>query len=208
MKLASPCDNLDNLVNAIVVKNLTGEITQAARASSTESGWTPTRATSSRPSARSERTCSASRNTPTSRSPTLNIPAIWNARGTSELITYGSKSDGKNAIRRILRTDHRTYKIEVSSGNNGTGTYQLKVRVNNICRINDDGDVQYQWAGGPEGYPADSDLPAGTGGRQVLLTGTDWGNDNITRPEMHHVLGDDWDSVQDEDWIGVDLEQR
>ena len=29
MKLASPCDNLDNLVNAIVVKNLTGEITQA-----------------------------------------------------------------------------------------------------------------------------------------------------------------------------------
>ena len=24
-----PCDNLDNLVNAIVVKNLTGEITQA-----------------------------------------------------------------------------------------------------------------------------------------------------------------------------------
>ena len=54
------------------------------------------------------------------------IPAIWNARGRSELITYGSKSDG-NAIRRILRTDHRTYKIEVSSGNNGTGTYQLKV---------------------------------------------------------------------------------
>ena len=29
VKLASPCDNLDNLVNAIVVKNLTGEITQA-----------------------------------------------------------------------------------------------------------------------------------------------------------------------------------
>ena len=138
------------------------------------------------------------------------IPAIWNARGTSELITYGSKSDG-NAIRRILRTDHRTYKIEVSSGNNGTGTYQLKVRVNNICRINDDGDVQYQWAGGPEGYPADSDLPAGTGGRQVLLAGTDWGNNNVTRPELHHVLGDNWDSNpdedRDEDWIGIDLEQ-
>ncbi len=78
-----------------------------------------------------------------------------------------------------MRTDYRTYKIEVSSGNNGTGTYQLKVRVNNICRINDDGDVQYQWAGGPEGYPAHSDLPAGTGGRQVLLAGTDWGNNNV-----------------------------
>ena len=100
------------------------------------------------------------------------IPAIWNARGTSRWITYGDSNDGdqaKNVIRRFLRTDYRTYKVEVDSGNNGTGTYQLKVRVNNICRINDDGDVQYQWAGGPEGYPADSDLPAGTGGRQVLL---------------------------------------
>ena len=58
-----------------------------------------------------------------------------------------------------------------------------------------------------EGYPADSDLPAGTGGRQVLLAGTDWGNNNVTRPELHHVLGDNWDSNPDEDWIGVDLQQ-
>ena len=53
--------------------------------------------------------------------------------------------------------------------------------------------------------PADSDLPAGTGGRQVLLAGTDWGNNNVTRPELHHVLGDNWDSNPDEDWFGVDL---
>ena len=104
-------------------------------------------------------------------------------------------------------SDYRTYKVEVASGTGETGTYQLKVRVNNICRINDDGDVQYQWAGGPEGYPADSDLPAGTGGRQVLLAGTDWGNNNVTRPELHHVLGDNWDSNPDEDWFGVDLQQ-
>ena len=56
------------------------------------------------------------------------------------------------------------------------------------------------------GYPKGSDLPAGTGGRQVLLTGTDWGNNNVTRPEMHHVLGDNWSSDRDVDWIGVDLE--
>ena len=118
----------------------------------------------------------------------------------------GGESDGKNAIRRIFRTDYLTYKIEVSSGNNGTGTYQLKVRVNNICRINDDGDAQYQWAGGPEGYPAHSDLPAGTGGRQVLLAGTEYSN-YVSRPELHHVLGDNWDSNPDEDWIGVDLQQ-
>ena len=29
----------------------------------------------------------------------------------------------------------------------------------------------------------------------------------MTRPELHHVLGDNWDSDPDEDWIGVDLEQ-
>ena len=137
------------------------------------------------------------------------IPAIWNARATSRWITYGDRNDGdqaKNVIRRFLRTDYRTYKIEVSSGNNGTGTYQLKIRVNNVCRIDDDGDVQYQWAGGPEGYPDHSDLPAGTGGRQVLLAGTDWGNNNVTRPELHHVLGDNWDSDPDEDWFGIDLQ--
>ena len=41
----------------------------------------------------------------------------------------------------------------------------------------------------------------------MLLAGTDWGNNNVTRPELHHVLGDNWDSNPDEDWIGVDLQQ-
>ena len=112
----------------------------------------------------------------------------------------------KNVIRRFLDSDYRTYKVEVNAGNNGTGTYQLKIRVNNICRLDENDNAHYQWAGGPLGYPKGSDLPAGTGGRQVLLTGTDWGNNNVTRPEMHHVLGDNWNSDRDEDWIGVDLE--
>ena len=203
-----PCDNLDNLVNAIVVKNLTGEITQAGDTNLHKIRLDPYKSylIEAIGVEGSDMLGVKEYTNPTLEDP--EIPAIWNARGRSELITYGSKSDGDgNAIRRILRTDHRTYKIEVSSGNNGTGTYQLKVRVNNICRINDDGDVQYQWAGGPEGYPAGSDLPAGTGGRQVLLAGTDWGNNNVTRPEIHHVLGDNWDSNPDEDWIGVDLQQ-
>ena len=59
------------------------------------------------------------------------------------------------------------------------------------------------------GYPHRAPTcPLESGGRQVLLTGTDWGNNNITRPEMHHVLGDNWNSNRDEDWIGVDLEER
>ena len=205
VKLASPCDNLDNLVNAIVVKNLTGEITQAGDTNLHKIRLDPYKSYLIEAIGVDGSDMLGVKEYP---NPTLEdpeIPAIWNARGRSELITYGSKSDG-NAIRRILRTDHRTYKIEVSSGNNGTGTYQLKVRVNNICRINDDGDVQYQWAGGPEGYPALSDLPAGTGGRQVLLAGTEYSN-FVSRPELHHVLGDNWDSNPDEDWIGVDLQQ-
>ena len=206
VKLASPCDNLDNLVNAIVVKNLTGEITQAGDTNLHKIRLDPYKSYLIEAIGVDGRDMLGVEEHPNLTLEDPEIPAIWNARGTSKWITYGSKSDG-NAIRRILRTDHLTYKIEVSSGNNGTGTYQLKVRVNNICRINDDGDVQYQWAGGPEGYPAHSDLPAGTGGRQVLLAGTDWGNNNVTRPELHHVLGDNWDSNPDEDWIGVDLER-
>ena len=206
VKLASPCDNLDNLVNAIVVKNLTGEITQAGDTNLHKIRLDPYKSYLIEAIGVDGSDMLGVEEHPNLTLEDPEIPAIWNARGRSELITYGSKSDG-NAIRRILRTDHRTYKIEVSSGNNGTGTYQLKVRVNNICRINDDGDAQYQWAGGPEGYPQGSDLPAGIGGRQVLLTGTDWGNNNVTRPEIHHVLGDNRDSNPDEDWIGVDLEQ-
>ena len=205
VKLASPCDNLDNLVNAIVVKNLTGEITQAGDTNLHKIRLDPYKSYLIEAIGVDGSDMLGVEEHPNLTLEDPEIPAIWNARGRSKLITYGSKSDG-NAIRRILRTDHRTYKVEVAAGDNGTGTYQLKVRVNNICRINDDGDVQYQWAGGPEGYPADSDLPAGTGGRQVLLAGTDWGNNNVTRPEIHHVLGDNWDSNPDEDWIGVDLQ--
>ena len=169
VKLASPCDNLDNLVNAIVVKNLTGEITQAGDTNLHKIRLDPYKSYLIEAIGVDGRDMLGVEEHPNLTLEDPEIPAIWNARGKSKWITYGSKSDGKNAIRRILRTDYLTYKIEVSSGNNGTGTYQLKVRVNNICRINDDGDVQYQWAGGPEGYPAHSDLPAGTGGRQVLL---------------------------------------
>ena len=206
VKLASPCDNLDNLVNAIVVKNLTGEITQAGDTNLHKIRLDPYKSYLIEAIGVDGRDMLGVEEHPNLTLEDPEIPAIWNARGNSKWITYGSKSDGKNAIRRILRTDYLTYKIEVSSGNNGTGTYQLKVRVNNICRINDDGDVQYQWAGGPEGYPAHSDLPAGTGGRQVLLAGTEYSN-YVSRPKLHHVLGDNWDSNPDEDWIGVDLQQ-
>ncbi len=208
VKLASPCDNLDNLVNAIVVKNLTGEITEAGESQFHNIRLDPYRSYLIEAIGQVGEDMLGVEEHPNLTLSNPDIPAIWNAKGTSRWITYGDRNDGdqpENVIRRFLRTDYRTYKVEVDSGTGGTGTYQLKIRVNNVCRIDDDGNKQYQWAGGPEGYPADSDLPAGTGGRQVLLAGTDWGNNNVARPELHHVLGDNWDSNPDEDWIGVDL---
>ena len=203
------CDALGNLENTIVVMNLTGEITQADQSQFHRIRLDPYRSylIEAIGQVGEDMLGVEEHHTLTLSNP--DIPAIWNAKATSRWSTYGDRNDGtesKNVIRRFLDSSYRTYKVEVDSGTGGTGTYQLKIRVNNICRLDQNDNAHYQWAGGPKGYPKNSDLPAGTGGRQVLLAGTDWGNDNITRPEIHHVLGDNWNSDRDEDWIGVDLE--
>ena len=204
------CDALGNLENTIIVKNLTGEITQAGQSQFHRIKLDPYRSYLIEAIGQNGEDMLGVEEHPNLTLSNPDIPAIWNARATSRWTTYGDRNDGdqpKNVIRRFLDSDYRTYKVEVNSGTGGTGTYQLKIRENNICRLDENDNAHYQWAGGPKGYPQGSDLPAGIGGRQVLLTGTDWGNDNITRPEMHHVLGDNWNSDRDEDWIGVDLEQ-
>ena len=204
------CDALGNLENAIIVMNLTGEITQPGQSKFHRIKLDPYRSYMIEAIGQNGEDMLGVEEHPNLTLSNPDIPAIWNARATSRWITYGDRNDGdqaKNVISRFLDSDYRTYKVEVNAGNNGTGTYQLKIRVNNICRLDENENAHYQWAGGPLGYPKGSDLPAGTGGRQVLLTGTDWGNNNVTRPEMHHVLGDNWNSNRDEDWIGVDLEQ-
>ena len=203
------CDALGNLDNTIIVMNLTGEITQPGQSKFHRIRLDPYRSYMIEAIGQVGEDMLGVEEHPNLTLSNPDIPAIWNAKATSRWSTYGDRNDGdqpKNVIRRFLDSSYRTYKVEVNSGTGGTGTYQLKVRVNNICRLDENDNAHYQWAGGPLGYPAGSDLPAGTGGRQVLLTGTDWGNNNITRPEMHHVLGDNWDSNRDEDWIGVDLE--
>ena len=204
------CDTLGNLENAIIVKNLTGEITQAGQSQFHKIKLDPYRSYMIEAIGQVGQDMLGVEEHPNLTLSNPDIPAIWNAKATSRWTTYGDRNDGdqpKNAIRRFLDSSYRTYKVEVKSGNDETGTYQLKVRVNNICRLDENENAHYQWAGGPKGYPHNSDLPAGIGGRQVLLAGTDWGNNNVTRPEMHHVLGDNWNSDRDEDWIGVDLEQ-
>ena len=178
------CDALGNLENAMIVKNLTGEITQPGQSKFHRIKLDPYRSYMIEAIGHNGQDMLGVEEHPNLTLFNPDIPAIWNAKATSRWITYGDRNDGtqpQNVIRRFLDSDYRTYKVEVNSGNNDTGTYQLKIRVNNICRLDENDNAHYQWAGGPLGYPTGSDLPAGIGGRQVLLTGTDWGNNNVTQ---------------------------
>ena len=167
VKLASPCDNLDNLVNAIVVKNLTGEITQAGQSRFHRIKLDPYRSYLIEAIGRNGEDMLGVEEHPNLTLSNPDIPAIWNAKATSKWITYGDRNDGdqpKNVIRRFLDSSYRTYKVEVNAGNNGTGTYQLKIRVNNICRLDDERQRPLPVGRRPKGLPRQgSDLPAGIG---------------------------------------------
>ncbi len=58
-------------------------------------------------------------------------------------------------------TEPGPFKIEVGSENGGTGTYQIKVRVNNVCFFVDD-EAVYKYDGGPDGYKLKFDEAADT----------------------------------------------
>ena len=94
------------------------------------------------------------------------------------------------------------FRIEVG-GSGGTGTYQIKVRVNNICAMRD-GERFYPWAGGPNGY--DRDQAGDTSTRRILRTVPVWHNGY---GPSGGFLGDnngDGDE-RDEDWFKVELDQ-
>ena len=74
---------------------------------------------------------------------------VWNG-DQSELI----RKTGKRRSRVIVnRADDLSgyHQIEVRSFGGNTGTYQIKVRVNNICYMSGDKAI-YSYAGGPDGY--------------------------------------------------------
>ena len=94
------------------------------------------------------------------------------------------------------------FRIEVG-GSGGTGTYQIKVRVNNICAMRD-GERFYPWAGGPDGY--DRDQAGDTSTPHTLRTVPVWHNGY---GPSGGFLGDnngDGDE-RDEDWFKVELDQ-
>ncbi len=92
------------------------------------------------------------------------------------------------------------FRIEVG-GKGGTGTYQIKVRVNNICAMRD-GERTYPHAGGPDGY--DMDQVGDTTTRRILRTVPVWHNGYGPGGGF---LGDNHGEERDEDWFKVKLDQ-
>ena len=136
------------------------------------------------------------------------VIAVWNAKGNSRQNLYAADNDrghGNNAIVGFKKNGYRFYNIEVGSGDNGTGTYQLKIRLNNICRIDDEGQPHYNWFGGPKGYNK-LETPADTSTNLVCFVGTHDYN-RVERAELSEFLGNSWDSAPDEDWFGADLQK-
>ena len=136
---------------------------------------------------------------------TLSDPDIvgsWNADRSTRHAQYGSTSvNNRNSI--VVDRSHTAgvHQIEVG-GNGGTGTYQIKVRVNNVC-YEEDGVGYYHWFGGPDGYVLD--MPADTSTNFTLRPHSR----NIGDKATGGFLGDNpawyWDQVPDEDWIAAEL---
>ena len=94
------------------------------------------------------------------------------------------------------------WQIEVG-GKGGTGTYQIKIRVNTICMMVE-GEKIYPWFGGPNGYAEELDLPADTTTTRSVrpargLSREAWGSRGF--------LGDIWSDEPDEDWFKAELTQ-
>ena len=118
---------------------------------------------------------------------------------------YGTAVDnsghGRNAVA-VTRPGYGTFRIEVAASDGGTGTYQIKVRVNNVCAVNEDQEVYYPWFGGPRGYRLDAAPDSTTNSN--LDAGPGLANQPISRGGF---LGDNWDENPDVDWFRTEFQQ-
>ena len=92
------------------------------------------------------------------------------------------------------------FEIKVGSGDGGTGRYQIKVRVNNICFFAN-GVAVYKYDGGPDGYPLKFDEAPGTSTDDSLYRipyeGEHFGGSGF--------LGNHGGTGPDVDWFRVEL---
>ena len=133
------------------------------------------------------------------------ITAVWDdGRNTMRRTGPGGSDNGgigRNSLDIVSGvTPSGWHEIEVQ-GKGGTGTYQIKVRINNIC-TNVNGEEMYPFAGGPDGYVMDAAADNST--RFNLMNSYD-----MSWRAVPGYLGDNWswyrESEPDVDWVGVHL---
>ena len=124
--------------------------------------------------------------------------AIWTGDGSEQIRNTGMRNRGRVLV---ARADDLSgfHKLEVRSFQGNTGTYQIKMRVNNIC-VMSDGNAVYSYAGGPDGYVWDT--PSNGSTRDKLRPHP------LQNIQILSLLGDNedwyWDQVPDEDWFAIE----
>ena len=121
---------------------------------------------------------------------TLEDPALLQWRAALRLFHVtlpvpSPASGNRNVERTVWVSLPGVYCFEVASGDNGTGTYQLELRVNE----------DRMSGGGPDGYGG-HDVPADTSTRITT---------RLDIEGMSGYLGDDGAAGDDEDWFRIDL---
>ena len=133
------------------------------------------------------------------------IAAIWDdGRTTMRRNGSGGSDDGGDGRNSLTVVNGFTptgwLEIEVQ-GKEGTGTYQIKVRVNNVC-WNVNGVETYPYFGGPDGYVLDTAGDITTEKDLMTTYSMNWRS-------ISGYLGDNWswyrENEPDVDWIRVHL---
>ena len=125
------------------------------------------------------------------------IRGIWDDGRNRKI--QGSRNGNRFSVTKGS-TESGWQEIEVR-GRGGTGTYQIKVRINDIC-TNVNGYEHYRYNGGPDGYV--DDVAADKTTRLELMTSysTEWRS-------VIGFLGDNWswyrENEPDVDWVRVHL---
>ena len=121
----------------------------------------------------------------------------------------GDFGTGRNSRFIFIFSTYGDFVLKVKSGESGddqgTGSYHLLVRYDNYCIVGDDGSIVFPFEGGPEGYAFDIRNDTGTRFEANVRHSSDLSQ----RPYFAggHLLGDNWGSEPDEDWIRFELEE-
>ena len=126
-----------------------------------------------------------------------NLLAVWSGDGSERMRRVGNSRARLVLERASDLSGFQQFEVQSFGGN--TGTYQIKVRVNNICVMSGSKAI-YSYAGGPDGYLWD--VPADSNTRDTLRPHP------LQNIQIHNLLGDNedwyWESEPDEDWYKIE----